>query len=1017
MHERILNRKAEILSQKMITRQEPIPNWQYRLAEFKALNEYEFQTEWQAFQPEDTVFKPLLTVFFKTRFTIPQTADYFYFPLEYGEALLSINGEPYSGNDRHHHWIPVKAELKGKTVDLAVEMMSNLSAMCHPWEREKASIAFYVISVNQQIMDFYYDTQLMREAIAVERNARRKMRLEKLLEEAMLAVDLTNGEAQFLEDIQSAGNWLRQQLQEVETDGEAGHFHLTGNSHIDVSWLWPYAESVRKACRTFSSMIRLLEKYPEFVFNCSQPQLYQFVKDHAPTLYAEMKKWAKTGRFEVCGAMWVETDCNVPSGESITRQMLYGSKFFQEEFGVKTRTCWLPDVFGYPASLPTILKHAEVDFFLTTKLHWQAAEPFPTHLFHWKGLDGTTVLTHIPRLPNFYGGTPSPGQLQTGWDNFAQKGEYKEVLFPFGHGDGGGGVTVEMLEYAKRLKNFPGLPTTSIGAGQAYFEKVEQQKPDLPIWDDELYLQTHRGTYTTQADVKKYNRKLEFLFHNLELLSIVNRPFGSAANPKEFEKLWKVLLLHQFHDDLPGSSIPRVYEDTLGEMKAVTVAAQEKIDRAMLLLVENSAAPAGAFVFFNPNSIPYSGPLEIEEPAGKTVQSIKDEKGREIPFQKTETGKLLLGLEDIPPLATAWFQLTPEEIAQPASSLQYNKRCFENRFFKIQLNPDGTIAGLIDKAVNREIIAKGQAGNLFELFQDGPDREAAWNIHDTFEKRSYPLNDDTEIEVTETGPVRMVIQVRRSFRRSKMVQHIILYDRLNRIDFDTWIDWQERQVLLKVAFPVEIRAKKATYEIQYGAIERNTHNNLIQDKVQFEVCGHRWADLSEADYGVSLLNDSKYGYDVKGNKLRLTLLRGADFPDPKADLGEHRLQYALYPHQGNWTAARTVHQGLNFNNQPLVKQKTNATGSLAPREPLFLVDKTSVMLDTIKPAEDGNGIVIRLYESSGARGQVSIRANFELQKVVECSALENPQGEVLSISENRFSFLIQPFEVKSFRVE
>lgn len=1016
MHDRILDRKTYLLRQKMITSQIPVSNWFYRLAELKDPNQLLYLTDWAAYE-NDLQFKPLVTILFQTEFTIPNEANYFYFPVQHAEALLKVDGVSYAGIDPNHEWIPINSELLGKKVKLEIEMMSNLRAMSHPEAQQKSHIDFFVINADEDVRAYYYDVILLREAIQYEKNPRRKQLLDKILEEAMLAVDLTGGETKFKKELNAARNWLNKQLETVKTDGELGGMHLTGHSHIDVSWLWPYSETIRKASRTFATAIRLLEKYPDFVFNCSQPQLYQFVKESDPKLYQEIKKWAKTGRFEVCGAMWVESDCNVPSGESLLRQMLYGSRFFQAEFGVKTRTCWLPDVFGYPASIPTILKHAEVDFFFTTKLHWQAKQPFPRHLFYWKGLDGTKVLTHIPQLRSFYGGTPGPHQFQIGWDNFAEKGQYDQVLFCFGHGDGGGGVTLEMMEKANRMQQFPGQPTSKIGGGQAYFEAVEKRQPDLPVWDDELYLQTHRGTYSTQAAVKRYNRKLEMLFHNLELLSVVTRPFGTNVPPNEIEALWRVLLLHQFHDDLPGSSIPVVYEETRAEMKATAEKATTQITKLMQTVVENLNVPQGAFVLYNPNAIAYHGPLEIPVPDAGAIKCLKNQNGHFVAFQKVEEKKLLVHVDEMAPLASDYLLPCTDESKSAVNSLKYEDLTFENRYFKMKLNPDGTIGSLLDKTMHREVIAENKAGNVIELFQDGPDREAAWNIHDTFEKRAYPLNDDTQISVVETGPVRMVIRVSRSFRQSKMVQDIILYDQLNRIDFDTWVDWQERQVLMKVAFPVAIRARSATYEIQFGAIERATHNNLLTDEVKFEVCGHRWADLSEADYGVSLLNDSKYGWDIKEDNIRLTLLRGADFPDPGADLGEHRIKYALYPHPGRWSDTRTVQMAIAFNNLPLVQPKKNKGGTIEALLPLFSVNKSSVILDTIKPAEDGEGIVLRFYEACGTRGPVAISSGLNLTEVVECTGLENPVANPLPINKNQFVFEIKPFEIKSFKIK
>ncbi|MBN1351524.1 alpha-mannosidase [candidate division KSB1 bacterium] len=1018
MHERILSRKIDVLEQKMVTSAERIDGWKYRLAEYNNPGDINYVTDWLDFKP-GTQFKPLATIEFKINYTIPKDRNYFNFKIANGEALLYIDDRPYAGIDNNHGLIPIKEEIKGKSVTLSVEMMSLLGAMRDPerYSEDFSTISFQTVTINEVVRAFYYDVQVLRESAQVESNGRRKKLKEKLLEDVLLAVDLTNGNDVFMNELQQAAQLLKDRLPEIGHDNESGKIHLVGNSHIDVSWLWPYSESIRKSGRTFSTVIRLLEKYPDYVFIGSQPHLYIFVKEHYPALYDEIKQWAATGRWEVCGAMWVESDCNVPSGESLLRQMIYGNQFFQKEFGVKTRTCWLPDVFGYPGTLPTILKHAEIDFFLTSKLHWQAKEKFPVHLFKWKGIDGTEVIAHIPLLHNFYGGYPKPDQLAEGWENFAQKDVYDEVMFPFGHGDGGGGVTMGMLEYAKRVKNYPGLPQTTIGRAEAYFEKVEKQIDKLPVWDDELYLQTHRGTYTTQADVKKTNRKLEILLRNYELLSIVAKPFGVALSAQQFEELWRVLLLHQFHDDLPGSSIHQVYQDTLGEMKDAAHKAQQGIDSLLAKLTDNLSALANSVIVFNPLSFSHRGLIELDDAALKSVRSIRDETGQPVVIQTTHTGSLLIYSSPVAPLsATAYETSDKPHGDKMQTSLAHDGLTFKNRYFTLTLNPDGTIKSLVDRKLEREIIPDGEAANVMELFQDGPDTEAAWNIHDTFELRQYPLNDDATIEVLETGPVRMLIRVKRSFRKSSMEQDIMLYDHLNRIDFKTRFNWQERQVLLKVAFPVDLLSKKATYEIQFGAIERSTHKNQYLDQAKFEVCGHRWIDLSEDDYGVSLLNDSKYGYDVKGHKMRITLLRGSDMPDPTADLGAHEITYAIYPHHGRWTDGSTVSRALELNNPLLARVKKSAGGSTRCLESLLSVSKDSVIVDTVKPAEDGGGIIIRLYEAHGSRGMVEVNAGFKIKTVEACTALENQVPAEIEISDRAFKFHIKPFELCSFRV-
>jgi len=734
-----------------------------------------------------------------------------------------------------------------------------------------------------------------------------------------------------------------------------------------------------------------------------------------PDVFQRIQQSVQDGRWELIGGMWVEPDCNLISGESWTRQLLYGKRYFKEKFGVDIKIGWNPDSFGYNWNMPQFYRDAGIDAFITQKIGWNDTNMFPYRLFWWQGPDSSKLLTYFPN--NYVNEIKNPYSLVDWLRQFEANTGFKKMLVLYGVGDHGGGPDLEMIDRIGKLKKLDVYPNVVYGTAGEYLEWIRSHDlSDLPVWDDELYLQTHRGTYTTQAKVKKYNRKLEILLRNFELLSVIARPFGMQVAAREFEALWRVLLLHQFHDDLPGSSIHQVYEDTLNELGTAIQKAQEGIDHALDKLVEKIAAPENSVLLFNPLSFPHKGVVEMDDADPVEVRSLRDDDGNFIPFQITEKNSFLFVSNEVAPFATSVYRTSRAPSANKPSSLKYSGLTFENRFFKLELNADGTIRSLVDKRNNREIIHESEAANVMELFQDGPDTEAAWNVHDTFDRRQYPLNDDTTIEVVETGPVRLVVRVRRTFRSSKMKQDIILYDQLDRIDFKTWFNWQERQVLLKVAFPVQVLSKKATYEIQFGAIERSTHRNFPIDQAQFEVCGHRWIDLSEADYGVSLLNDCKYGFDVKRNKLRITLLRGSDMPDPTADIGEHEMVYSLYPHHGRWTDALTVRKALELNNPLLSRVKRNETGTIQKITSLFSVSKPSVILDTVKPAEDGRGIIVRLYEAHGSRGQVPITTHSTIKSVEACTALENKIESDIKAHNNSFEFQIKPFELRSFRI-
>jgi len=717
--------------------------------------------------------------------------------------------------------------------------------------------------------------------------------------------------------------------------------------------------------------------------------------------------------------MWVESDCNVPSGEALIRQVLYGLAFFRDEFGARPRTCWLPDVFGYPASLPGILKGCGLENFMTCKLHWQSRNPFPAHLFWWEGIDGSRVLAHIPRLKSYYNGRPTPEELRFAWEHYHQKAAYPEVLFPFGFGDGGGGPTPEMLEYAARAADCPGVPAARQGSEEAYFDDVRASAPELPLWVGELYLETHRGTYTTHAEIKRANRQNELLLREAEIMGLLAQAHGADLDLAALQPAWANLLLLQFHDILPGSSIGEVYREAAEDHARIAAAARGVRDQALQSLASRVGAPGDLIVFNSlswaradaalaalPAGADASGPLELVAPDGSRTP------GQVVVGSEGEA-RLLFAAEAAPAVGYAVFGIQ-HAAAAPAHSLAVSERSLENRFFALELDDEGAIRRLFDKRHGREVVSSDQPANDLQLFQDGPEREAAWNIHDTFERRAYDWEPGAQIEVIERGPVRAGVRVVKRYRQSRLEQDILLYDRVPRIDFVTRVDWRERQVLLKAAFPFDIHATNATFEIQFGAVERPTHRNTSWEQAKFEVAGHRWADLSEAGYGVSVLNDCKYGYDVHGSVLRLTLLRGTELPDPEADMGAHAFTYALLPHSGDWREGETVRRAWELNVPLVGLPATPGQGDL-PGAASFIQVAGPAVLETVKPAENGDGWIVRLYEPHGGRGQVRVRMPRRLQSAVICNHVEEDETALL-VEGDSFTFDLRSYQVRTFRV-
>jgi len=1006
---RIIQTKLETLKQRSVVQQTALDSWQVRTATYMGPGSYQYNSDWQ----QGVV--PLLgqagrTLFARSDAEVdaleglqPQVK----LEIRGAEGLLSISGRPYAGIDANHYEIPLPFGDHELLLEVAIK------------ERYGGVFNAYVEYVLPEIRDLYYDIRFAWSAENAEKNERRRALIHQAVESALLAVDLTRQGKRFVQDVREARQILKDAIGRIGQDEEIGTVAVTGHSHIDVAWLWPLKETIRKCARTFSTACRLMEEFDEYRFSCSQPQLYAYTKEHYPGLYEEIKKWVAKGRWEPTGGMWVEADCNITSGESIIRQLLYGIRFFQQEFGYRPRTCWLPDVFGYPASLPEILKGAGIDAFFTCKLYWQSENLFPYQLFHWVGLDGTKVTAHIPRPGGMYNNHLTPETLNRAWDNHNQKVEFPETLMPVGHGDGGGGTTREMMEFGKRaLGGFPGVPGTIMTTAEAWLTRADREARDLPEWDGELYLETHRGTLTTHGGIKRSNRKCELALRNTEILGCLAAACGYDLNKEtgRLDEAWKLLLLNQFHDILPGSSISEVYDDAredYGRVKGIVAGINTRLSTHL-----GETCAGGDISVFNTLSWERRDVVSMDaETVGLTDDSVHlvDADGRAVPVQVVNEGgkrKLVFCAPVVPPVGRMDFRIASGSLPA-AAPLQVEDRAMENSFFRVEINANGELERVFDKRASREVLPPGRVANVLQLFQDGPEREAAWNVHATFDKREYEWEGTTRVEVKETGPVYASIQVTRTHRQSRVVQEIRLYADLDRIDFATEVDWKERQTLLKAGFPVDVRSTRATYEIQFGAVERPTHRNTSWDRQKFEVAAQRWVDLSEAGYGVSLLNDCKYGHDVRGNMLRISLLRGTDRPDPSADLGLHRFTYSLYPHRDDWRSAGTVEAGWELN-VPLTAIAARSTEPPASTSYLE-VQGDGVVMETLKPAMDGGGLILRLYESRGGRGPVRVTLKDGADRVEECNLVEE-NGTRVKLCDRTFEFFIKPFQIRTFRI-
>jgi alpha-mannosidase len=937
--------------------------------------------------------------------------------IEGGEALAYLNGEPYQGIDRNHETIQLAEKAKGGEVfDIVLEACPNTRHETYH-TLQHAQVAIY----NPLAWDFYWDCQVPLEVIeTMDANNATRQRMQNAIGEALQLVDLQHvGTDAYWDSLKKAQKHLRAALKQFEASYGMGKMVLTGHSHIDTAWLWPLRETQRKVGRTFSTMLRLMERYPEFCFSSSQPQLFVFLKEHYPSLWKQVKKRVKQGQWEPCGAPWVEQDSNVPSGEALIRQFLYGNEFYEKEFGMRSHTAWLPDAFGYPWSLPQILAKCQITTFVTTKIDWGMFTPFPYSYFMWEGVDGTRIRAIMPPLN--YNGNPVPKDVIAQRELFKQKDLVDELIFPIGWGDGGGGTTAEMIERGKRLKNMVGVPKCEFGRTQDSLDRINASVPEekLPVYNGELYLELHRACQISQARTKRNNRQLEVLLHDAEFMNAVAYQHGGKYDIESLRSAWEILLLNQFHDILPGSSITEVYKDTEASYaKARAHAGRARSEAlAQVLTQVDTRGPGAPLVVFNTLSW-YRHDVALGHLHVPVKQChVIGPDGATVPSQII-SGSRVLFESATPPLGYAVYHVVmgqPEIPAQPTGSLKVTARKMENDFFVLHLDSSGRFTRLYDKVEDREVLPEGEKANVLQLFDDRPHAHDAWDIDHNFDAKSWEPEKAESIEVVEEGPVRAAVRLVRKTERSTITQNIMIYATLPRIDVHTTVDWHEKRTLMKVAFPVDVLSPRATYDIQFASIERATHNNTPYEKGRFEVTAHHWADLSEGDYGVSLLNDCKYSYDVKGNVLRLSLLRSSIDPDPDADQGQHEFTYSLYPHGGDWREG-TIHQGYELNYPLVVVEDAPIEGPMPKVHGFACIDADNVILSNIKKAEREDACILRVYEAYGQRGYATLTCEHKPRRAFECDMMEE-NAQPLTLEGNNLRLYFTPYEIKTIKLE
>jgi alpha-mannosidase len=879
-----------------------------------------------------------------------------------------------------------------------------------------------------------------------------KKEREEKLEAALKAIDaidvsaLDRGDQAMFDDslrhsqklLEELNPWLRQ-----------FRVRAVGNAHIDMAWLWPWTETVEVVRNTFQSVLDLMREYPDFKFTMSSARTYEWMEEKYPALFQQISQRVKEGRWEVIGGMWVEPDLNMPDGESLTRQILVGKGYFQKKFGVDVKIGWNPDSFGYNWQLPQIYKKSGMNYFVTQKLLWaKDFTTFPYKLFWWEAPDGSRLLTYFPH--DYAGGIDGDKIAQdiSVWAPSmygSRLTDTPEMMHLYGVGDHGGGPTRTMLDNAVKLMA-PGTvyPKLEFSTAADFFKDLETKLPsmEVPTWNDELYFQYHRGVFTTQAETKRRIRRSEETLLNAEKVASLASLYGRVYPQEEMERNWKRLLFDHFHDIMPGSGIAVNYLDAKRNLEDVRRSGNEVIEGSLREIAArvNTQGEGLPVVVFNTLSWPRVEMVEIEAQLSKRSKEVavvdsarRPTESQVLSIDPTTNRVHLLVLVHVPALGYATYYVNGAASASSTgSSVKASADTLENEFVRLKIDPQtGCMTSLFDKRNQTESLAPAETdtggpknsvcGNLLQAFYDKPARWDAWNIDANFEAKHWDLDRADEVKLVESGPLRAVIRVKKHFQNSTFVQDITMYAGMPRVDVKMNADWHEKHILLKVAFPVSAHNTKATFEIPYGSIERPTTRNTPAEQSEFEVPALRWADISDNTHGFSLLNDSKYGYDAKGNVLRLSLLRSPEWPDPHADEGHHEFTYSLYAHAGNWREAQTIRRGYELNYKLLSMPTGRHEGQLTAEQSFVKVEPDNLVVTALKEAEDGDGLILRFYEWEGKEVDAKLALPQGARSAEETDLMERPIKErpigPTAIRDGAVTVHTKPYEIKTVRVK
>lgn len=906
------------------------------------------------------------------------------------QGLLYLNGKITQGLDTNH----TDAYLEADT-DYTIHNYFHMGT----YKGGAVQCKMAVYAVNRDLEHLYYDIKVPYDtAQMLDENDTDYSRIMSVLVDAARLVDFREPYSEsFNNSVKVAIDFMEKEFygKLCTTQGKPV-VHCIGHTHIDVEWKWARAQTKEKIQRSFSTAKALMDRYPEYKFMLSQPNLYEYLKEEAPEKYEELKQLVFEGRWEPEGAMYLEPDCNLTSGESLVRQLIFGKRFFREEFGIESKVLFLPDVFGYSAALPQILRKSGVDYFITSKISWNDTNTMPMDMFYWEGIDGTEIFTSFITAQNF-GGIPGKGgknrttyngiidssTVKGTWDRFQQKEYTNRIFMTFGHGDGGGGPTKSMLETQRRTaRGIPSLPVTKTDTLIPYLETVKNEFDDTckrthrtPRWVGELYLEFHRGTYTSIGKVKKSNRYSEFLLGNAEALSVTDLCFGGSYDKEGLNRYWKKTLHNQFHDILPGSSIKEVYDGTDKDYAEIAEYGNRIIDEKLNAITDRITTDGGVLVY-NPTCFERRAVVKQKEYV-ETQQTVPS------------------------------FGWTVVKDTVADSKVKTDGLTAENDYYILTLNNAGQIVKLFDKRVHRDVMT--DKGNVLVAFEDYPTKYDAWELEDYYKLKAYEIDGNTVITPIIDG-TRAGFLIERVYMHSAISQNLWLYSESSRIDFVTDIDWHEHHQVLKAVFPLNVHAMNATFDVQYGHVTRPTHENTSWDKAKFETYAHKWVDVSESGYGVAMLNDGKYGHAVEGNKMSITLIKCATDPNPEADQGRQHFTYSLYPHTEDFRKGGVIEESYVLN-QPLYEKKIAANkGDLAESYSFVSVDKPNAVITAVKKAENDDSLVVRFYDAYDCKSRVTLTVPDTYTKAYLCDLLENVTEE-LTVKHGKVTLPVSNFEI------